>query len=403
MSTQRRRQQRRRQHQRLLARAFALPAPERTPALTPSEPMWIAVTSDASADSGASADADATADFRSQHLRQPASDASADFSASDRRQHPTPAPDASIDASTDAEHPTPATDASINASTDASADAVSTPVFNASVDTSTDASANSFALVLEAHHQQVVLLKTVVDTLTEFFTEVNFDCSEKGIQVQSMDSSLTALVSLLLRKCAFADFKCDRPMSLGMHVDSLSRVFQNCGPNHSLKLKWQNNADTLHIRYDNSKGDCIADFDLKLMQIERGHSEIPELQYEVVARLPSGEFQKICKDLREFGDTIQMSASKEGIKFSVAGNVGSGNVMLTPRDAAEPADKVTLTVHEPVTATFALCYLVNFTKAAPLGEVIELGLGHAPLLVRYELARADNGFTQLHLLPDAIL
>merc|ERR1740138_1045311 len=99
--------------------------------------------------------------------------------------------------------------------------------------------------------------------------------------------------------------------------------------------------------------------------------EIPEQHYKVVARLPSSEFQKICKDLKEFGETMQVSASKEGIKFSVAGDLGSGNVMLKPRDAEKPEDKVALTVHEPVTATFALRYLVNFAKAAPLCGTVE--------------------------------
>merc|ERR1712013_674185 len=76
-----------------------------------------------------------------------------------------------------------------------------------------------------------------------------------------------------------------------------------------------------------------ADFDLKLMQIESEHMEIPEQHYKVIARLPSSEFQKICRDLKEFGETMQVSASKEGIKFSVQGDVGGGNVMLKPREA----------------------------------------------------------------------
>merc|ERR1712066_104081 len=122
--------------------------------------------------------------------------------------------------------------------------------------------------------------------------------------------------------------------------------------------------------------------------------------YKAVARLPSSEFQKICRDLKEFGETMQVSASKEGIKFSVAGDVGSGNVMLKPRDADKPEDKVTLTVHEPVTATFALRYLVNFAKAAPLSSTVELGLGpDSPLSVKYELENADNGYMQFYLAP----
>merc|ERR1711990_69741 len=77
-----------------------------------------------------------------------------------------------------------------------------------------------------------------------------------------------------------------------------------------------------------------------------------------------------------------------------------GNVMLKPRESEKPEEKVTLTVHEPVTATFALRYLVNFAKAAPLCGVVELGLGpDAPLLVKYDLEKADNGFMQFYLAP----
>merc|ERR1712050_791771 len=136
------------------------------------------------------------------------------------------------------------------------------------------------------------------------------------------------------------------------------------------------------------------------MGIESEHMEIPEQQYKVVLRLPSGEFQKICRDLKEFGETMQIKATKEGITFSVAGDVGTGNVLLKPRDAEKPEDKVTLTVHEPVTATFALRYLVNFAKAASLCGTVELGLGpDAPLLVKYDVEAADNGHMQFYLAP----
>merc|ERR1711990_719396 len=204
----------------------------------------------------------------------------------------------------------------------------------------------------------------VVDAMKDLCKDVNFDCSEKGLQVQSMDSSHVALVSLLLRESAFSDFKCDRATSLGMNVDSLGKIFKMCGPTDSLKLRWQNDADTVNFQCESGEDDRIADFELKLMQIESEHMEIPEQQYKVVAKLPSAEFLKVCRDLKEFGETMQ----------------------IQPREAEKPEERVTLTVHEAVTATFALRYLVTFAKAAPLSSTVELGLGpDSPLSVKYEL------------------
>merc|ERR1712182_99884 len=236
--------------------------------------------------------------------------------------------------------------------------------------------------------------------MKELCKDVNFDCSERGIQVQSMDSSHVALVALMLRESAFSEFKCDRPTSLGMNVKALTKVLKMCGPNDSLKLKWQNESDQISFQCESSEDDRIADFEMKLMEIESEHMEIPEQSYKCIVRMPSSEFQKICRDLKEFGETMQVKASKEGITFSVQGDMGSGNVMLKPREAEKPEDKVSVTVHEPVTATFALRYLVNFAKAAPLCGTVELGLGpDAPLLVRYNLENADNGHLQFYLAP----
>jgi len=255
-------------------------------------------------------------------------------------------------------------------------------------------------MFLEAHLQQANLLKKTVDAMKELCKDVNFDCSEKGLQVQSMDSSHVALVSLMLRESAFSEFKCDRATSLGMNVDSLSKILKICGPNDSLKMRYANDADVVNFQCETSEEDRIADFDLRLMQIESEHMEIPEQQYKVVVKMPSSEFLRICRDLKEFGETMVVNASKEGIRFSVQGDIGTGNVLLKPREAAKPEDSVSLTVQEPVNATFALRYLVTFSKAAPLCGTVELGLGpEAPLLVKFDIDNADNGYLQFYLAP----
>merc|ERR1712157_92900 len=81
------------------------------------------------------------------------------------------------------------------------------------------------------------------------------------------------------------------------NVDSLSKILKICGPTDSLKLRWQNDADIVNFQCESGEDDRIADFDLKLMQIESEHMEIPEQQYKVIAKLPSSEFQKICRSL----------------------------------------------------------------------------------------------------------
>ena len=133
------------------------------------------------------------------------------------------------------------------------------------------------------------------------------------------------------------------------------------------------------------------------MQIEREPLVIPKRCYQAVTKLPSSEFHSICNDLREFGEAMQVTASEEGITFSVEGNLVSGRVFLRPRAGDKPNDKVALRILEPVTATFALSYLVNFSKAAELCSTVELSLGpDAPLRVKYDI---KHGYLQFFLAP----
>merc|ERR1712118_532701 len=161
-----------------------------------------------------------------------------------------------------------------------------------------------------------------------------------------------------------------------------------------------NGADHVSFQTESAGEDKIAEFDLKLMEVESEHMEIPEQTYKCVAKLPSAEFLKIVKDLKEFGETMQISASKDGVRFSVKGDIGDGNVMVKPRESEKIEERVNLTVKEPVVATFALAYLVKFAKAAPLCDSVELGVGaDMPISVKYDLDNTDNGHMQFHLAP----
>lgn len=44
--------------------------------------------------------------------------------------------------------------------------------------------------------------------------------------------------------------------------------------------------------------------------------------------MPSAEFARICRDLSQFGDSIVIACTKEGVKFSASGDVGTANVKV---------------------------------------------------------------------------
>lgn len=67
---------------------------------------------------------------------------------------------------------------------------------------------------------------------------------------------------------------------------------------------------------------------MKLMDIDQEHLGIPDTQYDATITMSSAEFQRICRDLGALGESVKIEASKEGVRFSCEGEVGSGSVLL---------------------------------------------------------------------------
>ena len=182
--------------------------------------------------------------------------------------------------------------------------------------------------MFEARLTQGSLLKKLVDAIKELCKEVNWDISTNGISMQSMDSSHVCLVAFNLRADGFDHFRCDRPLTLGINLENLAKILKCAGSNDIITMKADDNGDTLTLMFESEKQDRISDVDLKLMSIESEHLGIPEQDYSVESSMPSSEYQRIVRDLASIGDTVAVSATKEGIKFSTSGDIGTANITL---------------------------------------------------------------------------
>lgn len=96
---------------------------------------------------------------------------------------------------------------------------------------------------------------------------------------------------------------------------------------------------------------------------------------------------------------VNIEASKDGVKFSCAGDIGNGSVTLRSRSEVEkPENNVEIELTEPVQLTFSLKYLVNFCKAASLSTQVKICLSNeVPLLVEYTLS--GTSYLRFYLAP----
>lgn len=72
--------------------------------------------------------------------------------------------------------------------------------------------------------------------MKDLVKNVNIDITQKGISIQSIDSCHIALVFLQLKEKAFVSFNCQKPFSLGITIENVSKILKIAGSDDSLTL-----------------------------------------------------------------------------------------------------------------------------------------------------------------------
>ena len=184
-----------------------------------------------------------------------------------------------------------------------------------------------------------------------------------------------------------------------MKLANLSKILKCAANDDAITMKSEDNGDTITFIFESPNQERLSEFDLKLMDIDSEHLGIPDNEYDATVKLPAAEFQRIIKDLSSIGDTVEISVTKDAVKFSTNGDIGSANVMCRQNKTADKPEEATeIDINEPVALTFALRYLNSFAKATPLSSHTVLKLSkELPVVVEYKMG--DTGSLSFFLAP----
>ncbi|KAL3518107.1 hypothetical protein ACH5RR_020696 [Cinchona calisaya] len=176
---------------------------------------------------------------------------------------------------------------------------------------------------------------------------------------------------------------------MGMNLNNMAKMLKCAGNDDIITIKADDGSDTVTFMFESPTQDKISNFEMKLMDIDSEHLGIPEAEYHAIVSMPSAEFSRICKDLSSIGDTVVILMTKEGVKFSTRGDIGSANI---------PEEATVIEMNEPVSLTFALRYLNSFTKASPLSNTVTISLSsELPVVVESKIA--EMGYIRFYLAP----
>lgn len=241
--------------------------------------------------------------------------------------------------------------------------------------------------LMEIKTVQASAFRILVEALKEILTDANLDIDETGIKVMAMDSSHTVLVHLRLHSNNFDHFYIKNKMVLGVNMINLFKLIKTMGNNDTLTLFIrEDNESVLGIRLENIDNNTRTTYELNLMDLHEDNIQIPPAEFGSVITMPSGEFQKRCRDMHGLADEIEIQSIENQLILRCKGDFASQETIVGETNRGMSFLK-NENPEEIVQGIFALKHLVLFSKCTNLSNSIELYLKNDyPLIIKYNVA-----------------
>ena len=168
---------------------------------------------------------------------------------------------------------------------------------------------------------------------------------------------------------------------------NMLKLIKTMGNNDTLTLFLEeNNEGVLCIKIENNEKNSITNYKLNLMDLHDDNIHIPPATFDSVINMPAVDFQKICRDMHNLAENIEIKSLENQIVFTCKGLFATQETCIGEANSGLSFIKN----HNPeeiVQGIFALKHLVLFSKCTNLCNSIELYLKNDyPLILKYTVA-----------------
>ena len=96
------------------------------------------------------------------------------------------------------------------------------------------------------------------------------------------------------------------------------KLIKTMGNNDTLSLCIEeDNESVLGIKLENCEKNSITKYSLNLMDLHEENIHCPPAEFESVIQMPSVDFQKICRDMHNLGDNIEIQSLDNQLSLDV--------------------------------------------------------------------------------------
>lgn len=241
-------------------------------------------------------------------------------------------------------------------------------------------------------------IKYLTELLKDLLTEGNLECNGDGMKLLSIDSGRTVLIHMKLFKDGFEDYKCEQPVILGINLEHFFRIIKNLENQDTLKLfVTKDNVNRIGIERFNKEENINNTIYQSLIDIPVTQRDIPSPTFNSVIIISSARFQKICREISQFSEKIEIMVVNNTLIFKGCNESASQEIQIKPTSNGMQFEANT--PDEIVQGVFKLKHLVQFSKCANLSNTLKIMIkNNYPIVISAEMP--GLGFIRLCLAPD---
>lgn len=231
--------------------------------------------------------------------------------------------------------------------------------------------------------------KTLIESLKDILTECNMEITPEGLHINQLDNKKTSLVYLKLHSSKFKHFECDvNILNLGINLDNFYKIIKTMTDTNILLL-YVKNDDRSKLGITIYKEHKITNYKLKLYDIDP--SELPKLDEEnidVLIRMPSVDFKKICADMTILCcKYMEIKVFESTLYLNCESDFAEQETIIEPSD-----DGISINYNNEqnknslIQLKYCLNKLTTFSKCSGLNTTVEIFLKNDfPIILKYNV------------------
>ncbi|MFC1506677.1 proliferating cell nuclear antigen (pcna) [Thermoproteota archaeon] len=240
--------------------------------------------------------------------------------------------------------------------------------------------------------QDAKIWKNLLTAISTLIEEADFNTSEDGLKLRSMDPSHVAMVDFEWSKEAFEEYVCDKPTNIRVNITTMLKLLRRSKSEESLEISYDEERKKVDLTL---RGKILKKFTMPTLESVEEEVPTPKLSFNARVKLMSETLKEIVEDSETVSDNISFKAKEDKLFIKASSELSNVGMELSKTDGA----LLELDIKEDSDATFNLNYFGEMVKAGSATSEVATIEFSTNMPIRLEFEMSQQGKLMYYLAP----